>query len=248
MRPVNLLPAKSRPRGPSGGLQGSSYIVLGVLGVLLVAVVAYVLTVNSTNSKKDQTAKAKTETESAEARSRALGPYAEFARIKEARLASVRDLAATRVDFERMVREIAHVLPDDVWVKETEASALPSEQQGQDKLPTSAGAEGGPRLTLKGCAKNQDQVATMMVRLRGMYRAADVQLVESSRAEGGGGEGQGGGEAAGGGDVAPSGDSCGSSGDKSNYKFEVIVAFTATPPAVHEDGSQDAPASLGGGQ
>lgn len=247
MRPVNLLPSKHRPRGPSGGLQGSSYIVLGVLGVLLVALVAYVLTVNSTNSKKDQTAKAKTETESAEARSRALGPYAEFARIKEARLASVRDLAATRVDFERMVREVAHVLPDDVWLKDTEASALPSDQQEQDKLPLPPEAEGGPRLKLKGCAKSQDQVATMMVRLRGMYRATDVQLVESSRGEGDAGAAAAG-EGASGGGAEASADDCGASGGKSNYKFEVVVAFAAAPPGVHEDGSQEAPASLGGGQ
>src|SRR5205085_10091049 len=63
---VNLLPAKHRPRTPTGEQQGSAYIVVGVLGGLLLMVVLYVLTVNGINSRKGQVASANAETAAAQ--------------------------------------------------------------------------------------------------------------------------------------------------------------------------------------
>ena len=37
MKPVNLLPERHRPRTPTGGGKGSSYILLGALGAVLIA-------------------------------------------------------------------------------------------------------------------------------------------------------------------------------------------------------------------
>ena len=80
MNAVNLLPAKHRPRRPTGGQQGSAYVVVGILGGLLVMVVLYVLTVNAINSRKTQVATANAETAAAQARASALAPYGDRGR------------------------------------------------------------------------------------------------------------------------------------------------------------------------
>jgi Tfp pilus assembly protein PilN len=121
VKAVNLLPERHRPRRASGGRQGSSYAVLGVLGALLLALVVYVLTLNSINSGQDQIAVAKAETEQAQSQSRSLSAYGDFAKVKQKRVAAVTQLAKGRFDWERLVRELAHVLPENVWLVKTDA-------------------------------------------------------------------------------------------------------------------------------
>jgi Tfp pilus assembly protein PilN len=244
MRPVNLLPDDLRPRQVSGALKGSSYAVVGVLTGLFVMALVFVLSANSVNSKKTEIAEVTQETQEAEARAAALASYEQFARIKETRVASVSQLASQRFDWERMMREIALVLPEGTSLSELTAStpgATPAASAGAAAPapaptdPAATAAAGGPTLQLKGCAEDQPDVATLMVRLRGLYRAEEVELTESTAqtAETGAGP-------------AVSEGTTGATGcPGDSYQFDVKVIFAAADPT--DKDRLRAPARLGGG-
>ncbi|MDQ3936131.1 MAG: hypothetical protein M3340_16025, partial [Actinomycetota bacterium] len=181
MNAVNLLPAKHRPRTPTGGQQGSSYAVIGVLGVALVAVLVYALTVNSINTKKAAVAKTKAETVQAQKRAESLAAYGNFIQVKEQRVSSVKQLATGRIDWERLTLGLAHVLPPKVWLKSVNASSTgdPSGDSGS----AGAGAGGSPTMVMTGCAPSQSEVAVTLVRLRHLPNVADVTLASIAKPE-----------------------------------------------------------------
>lgn len=239
MRAVNLLPEKHRPRRPTGGGQGSSYILLGVLGALLVGVLLYVLTLNSINDSKGEIAEAKAQAQRADAEAQSLGAYGDFAKVARERVASVKTLAEGRFDWERLVRELAHVLPEDVWITNASAADSP-EAAGGSSAPAPAAATGapaatgGPVLTIQGCARDQSEVAVVLVRLRELQGSEDVKLAHSTRVSDE--------EAAQSASSSGSSD-CGTTDGKPNYSFEADVSFAAQP----SPGTGDVPRRLGGG-
>jgi len=244
MRPVNLLPERERAQAPVAA-GGSSYVVVGVLAALLLAVFAYVMTSNQINSRTGDIAKAEAEATQAETRAASFGPFQEFAQIKTARLASVKTLADTRFDWERLMRELALVLPSGSSLSSVTASsgegASATTSEGST-APTAAPADATapaaatPTLTLTGCATSQRRVAVMLVRLRQLHRAADVQLVDSTQPDTLPDASAG---------AAPPADATGCSG--SDYTFNASVTFGPAPPAELEDDDQAVPSSLGGG-
>src|SRR3954454_4619362 len=163
MKAVNLLPEKHRPRQPSGGGQGKGgYVVLGLLGAVLVGLLVYVLTLNSINDSRTKVTEATAEAARLNDQANSLGPYGDFAKIKAERVKSVMTLAQGRFDYERLVRELAHVLPPDVWLVNAAASAEGAPSSTPPSAPAPSGASGapgtapaaptGPTLTLQGCA------------------------------------------------------------------------------------------------
>lgn len=222
MRPVNLLPESQRRR-PTASDGKRSYIVLGVLGVLLAMSGLYVMTANKATSRVSDAAAASAEANRLEAEVAALGAFGDFAQIKETRVASVRQLAYGRFDWERLMRELAHVLPSNGWLQVVEASATGE----TDESSGVAEATGGPSATLSGCLPRQPDVADLMLRLRRMHRVEDVTLQESVLEDEQG---------------EPSVDNCGR-----YYHFEVTVSFAAAAPEEAPEGYRRVPASLGGG-
>src|SRR3954447_1836375 len=182
MNAVNLLPEKHRPRKPTGGKGGSGYVLLGVLGAVLLGVVGYVFTLNSINESKSKTTEARVEAARLSDQANSLGPYGDFAKIKAERVTSVKELASQRFDYERLVLELAHVLPHDVWLTSASASATgdPGSTSGAPAAaPTTPAA--APALTVQGCARDQSEVAVTLVRLRELQGASDVTLDHSTR-------------------------------------------------------------------
>jgi Tfp pilus assembly protein PilN len=223
MKPVNLLPESQRRRKPAGEGK-SAYVVLGVLATLLVMTAAYVLTANKVTSLDSDAAAAAAEADQLEARAAELGAFGDFAATKEARVASVRDLAETRFDWERFIRELALVFPRGGWVQAVNASTTGDLEGSTTPSDT---APSGPAANITGCMPRQSDVAKTMVRIRRMYRVEDVTLKESVMEDLGG---------------LPSVDSCGSF-----YKFDVTATFTPTVASEAPDGARRVPASLGGG-
>jgi Tfp pilus assembly protein PilN len=226
MKPVNLLPVDLRPRGAGASGSGNAYWVLAVLGVLVVGVFAYVLTTNQVTDRKAQLAEVEQETAAAQQRGERLAAFGNFTAAKATRMASVTQLAQSRFDWERFVRELAHVLPDHAWLTEVDASATGAEGASATSDPAAtadaASAAGSPTAALRGCAADQQDVATLLVRLRRLYRAQEVDLVDSSRSTDGGTDGCSG-----------------------RYAFDLKVTFAPIAPA--ETAARVA-ASLGGGQ
>ena len=140
--------------------------------------------------------------------------FGDFAGVKEARLSSVKELATSRLDWERLFRELAHVLPENVWLTGFDAQAADTEAAG-------AGGELGPKATLKGCADSHSRIADAMIRLRELHVAEDVELTQTTAGE----------EEEAGGTGAPAAPAATDSACGKYYSFEVAVTM-ATPVTV----------------
>ena len=144
MRAVNLLPEGDRVRGPAAVPAGSSRLVLGVLGALVLAVLVLVLSQNQITNHKAEIASASQEQKRAEQRAAQLGSFGEFSQIKKARVTSISTLAESRFDYERLMRELARVLPRDTWVTEVAASSTGSPDGAAPATPAPAPSSGAP--------------------------------------------------------------------------------------------------------
>jgi Tfp pilus assembly protein PilN len=224
MKPVNLLPEAQRRR-PASDDGRRAYAVLGVLGLLVVMTGLYVFTANQVTTRSAEAATAAAEADRLEAEVASLGAFGNFAQVKQTRVASVRQIAGERFDWERLMLELARVLPADGWLQAADASV--SGEVGDAAASDSSTGAGGPQANLVGCLPRQADVAELMLRLRRMHRVEDVTLSESVLEDEQG---------------APSVDGCGR-----YYKFDVNVSFTAAAPAEAPDGERRVPAALGGG-
>jgi Tfp pilus assembly protein PilN len=217
-------------------------MVLGILGLFLAAVVTYVLETNKITQAKTDIAVAEQKAADARAKTQQMGPFTNFAQIKQQRVASVKQLADGRFDWERTVRELAHVLPAGVWLRDFDASVAPT--ASGSSTPSEDGWT-GPSIKLHGCAQKQPQVAVMLVRLREMQGVHDVKLTDSTRGADPEGAAAGGAQ----GDSAESRpDGCGAHHARGNYEFNAVVEFEQPKPAAAptEDAGKT-PVRLGGG-
>jgi Tfp pilus assembly protein PilN len=151
-----------------------------VLAVLLVMVLAYVLTNNSINDAKEKTAQANADAAVAQAKVGQLQSFADFAALKQARFNAVESVALLRFDYERLMREVALVLPHD-----THLTTFTATSAGATASTGSATAV-GPALNVAGCAPSHQGVATVIVRLRQLHNVTDVELQSSTKASTGG--------------------------------------------------------------
>jgi Tfp pilus assembly protein PilN len=254
MRPVNLLPDELRPRKRAGEGRGQSHIVIAVLGVLLVMAVAYALSLNQVNSHKTEIAAAKSEIEKAKTQVSASTAFGDFHAIEQTRSASVKMLAGGRFDWERMMRELALVLPAHTWLLSANAASsadaagagasggasTPPPASGAAPSAAATGDSAGsgsvsPTLALKGCALRQNDVAVTLVRLRKLYRVDSVDLNESVQDTNDSG-------VQGSTDSAAGSDTCGSN----RFTFDISVTFSPGTDTDKPAGGK-VPAKLGGG-
>jgi Tfp pilus assembly protein PilN len=239
MRPVNLIPPEDR-RGEQAPLRTGPlpYVLLAGLVVLLLGVTAVVVTNNQITESKNEVAKLEGEDAAASAKAQRLAAYTQFRMMSEQRVETVSSLADSRFDWERVMRELALVLPDDVWLVGLTATAAPgvSVSGGEGGGSSMRGAIAGPALELSGCAKGQEAVAGFVTALKDIDGVTRVGVQSSELPE----EGKaGGGE---GGESGSSGDECRTR--DSIAKFEIVVAFDAAPVAETE-GEEAAPVATG---
>lgn len=173
MRPVNLIPPEER-RGDRAPLRRgpAAYALVGGLVAVLVLVVALVLTGNSVTEKESQLAALEAERDAAAQEAQALAPYAQFATLQQNRESTVISLADSRFDWERVLRELALVIPGDVWLVELIGAATGDAE----------GAEvGGPNLEIQGCARDHEAVARFIAALEDIDGVTRVGLSNSVR-------------------------------------------------------------------
>lgn len=240
MRPVNLLPEQYRPVVSTGGRSGSAYLVLGALALALVAVLAYVVTASQVSSRQAEAARLASEASAAEARVAALAPFGRFAELRATRTAAVEELARGRLDWERLSRELALLLPKGAWLSSlkgstnADAAAAASSPQPVTQAPAGSAEPAGPTVTLSGCARNQTTVADLLVRLRRLNGAQDVDLKHSQRSGNDDGDATQG--------------PAGAAGCGRLFSFEATVELTAPVGAEVTPGKDErVPVSLGGG-
>jgi Tfp pilus assembly protein PilN len=178
MRPLNLIPPEDR-RGENAPLRAGSlsYVIIGVLAAALIAVVALVMTSNDINENKSEIAGLQARQAVAQQTAQGLGPYSEFATLSENRNATVSELARSRFDWERVLREMALVIPADVTLQNLSAtSAGAPDASGATDTTGSA----GPSIDISGCTVGQEGVATLLAALRDIDGVTRVGMQSSS--------------------------------------------------------------------
>lgn len=229
MRPVNLIPSDDRRSGKTPvGSGPAAYMLVGALVLGLAAMVMLVLTNNKISDHKAEVADLKQQEVAVQARATELAAFTNFSSLEQSRRVTVKNLADSRFDWERVLRELSRTIPADVWLTDLNGAASSSSAAGATDTASAAGTSSiaGPSLTIQGCASGHDSVAGFLSSLRDIDGVTRVGLTSSERASGQSGGGGGG----------TSGDSAGGGGGSTDCrtrdfiaKFEVVVAFDNAP-------------------
>lgn len=222
MRPVNLIPREDR-RGDQAPLRTGAlvYLVVGAFVAVLIGVTSLVLVGNTIEERKVELSQLEREDAEAVAEAQRLTPYVQFRSLSEQRVQTVASLADSRFDWERVMRELALILPSDVWLVKLEGSATPEATEGSGGGSLRASTP-GPALQLEGCAKGQEGVAEFVTALKDIDGVTRVGVESSELPDGANGAG------------GPEGSTDECRTREFIAKFGIVVAFDAAPVAAAE--------------
>jgi len=257
MRPVNLIPPEERRGEHTPTRTGPlAYVVVGVLAAGLLGVSAVVLTGNQISDRKAEIANLEAQQASLQQQSARLSSYTDFASLKQARVETVTQLSESRFDWERVLREIAIVIPNDMWLTDLTGQVGSGDGTTSSPAPSSSSSSGtgvsqssiaAPSLHMSGCAASHDAVARFAASLKDVDGLTRV-VIDSSGRPGAGTSGT----------AAPAPSGTGTTGCAEGgfgVTFEITAAFddaaaattettapappgTTTPPASTADQSQ----------
>jgi Tfp pilus assembly protein PilN len=189
MRPVNLIPPEAR-RGEKAPMRTGalSYVIVAVLAVALLGVTGAVLTNNQVSDRKAEKSGLESELAEAQAQARRVSSYADFASLQQAREQTVATLAQSRFDWERVLRELAIVIPEDVWLTQLTATVSPAVQLSDSDSSSSSSSSvsgldsvQGPSLQMEGCGDGHEAVARFLAALRDIDGVTRVSVLNSDR-------------------------------------------------------------------
>ena len=180
MRAVNLLPRDGRAKRTTAE-QAPIFVGLGLL--LVVSVVLCVMFLGASASVKDE----QNALGDAKAQLAQLPPLpkaqtaieAGLAGEQKARVSAVTSALSRRVSWDRVLREFATVLPDDVWLTSLSAHAPSSPASAAPAAPAAPGAA-PDGFVISGYTYSQDGVARLLSRLNVLPDLTNVQLQTSS--------------------------------------------------------------------
>lgn len=180
MRAVNLLP-RVEARRSFGGPQTRIAVAAGA-AVLVTTAALGALALSAAGTATDRLA----ELDSLEAQlsavpepaRRSSSTAAALAGEKSARIGALSAALAGRIGWDRVLRQISLVLPEDVWLTSLQGAAAAADAAG-------ATATGAPRLTLVGSTYSQEGVARLLARLEVVPALENVQLQGSTAVEDG---------------------------------------------------------------
>ncbi|MGH2965394.1 MAG: hypothetical protein ACRDMH_08435 [Solirubrobacterales bacterium] len=191
MRPVNLIPPEER-RGERAPMRTGplAYVVVAVLAVGLVAVTLTVVASNQVSDRKAEKASLESQVAEAQAAATQVQSFADFASVQQTREATVSTLAQSRFDWERVLRELAIVIPHDVWITNLNATVS---ADAASALGTSSGASSsssasavsdtitGPSLEIQGCAGGHEAVARFLAVVHDIDGVTRATVMSSER-------------------------------------------------------------------
>jgi Tfp pilus assembly protein PilN len=206
MRAINLLPRddgrRTKPKPPN------AVILTGVIGAVIVTALTcglFLMAHGSVRGKQaeldglqQELAAIPTPAQDQVTRADAL------AADKQARITALNAALARRVAWDRVLREFAMVLPDDVWLQKVSGqpptlstsltgptAAAPSASASSSAAtgapaPPNAASDGDVMFVVEGYTYSQDGVARLLTRMQVVPDFEHVQLMSSDRAEVGG--------------------------------------------------------------
>jgi Tfp pilus assembly protein PilN len=225
VRPVNLIPEDER-RGDSSPLRTgpAAYLVVGVLAAIFLVVVMVAYTGKQIDDKAADKQALEQELAEATEKTESLREFAEFRSVHDTRTATVRALAESRFDWERVMRELSLVIPDNVWLVNLTGTVSPAVSLDDGAEIAIRDSVAGPALELVGCTTGQDDVAAFVAALEDIDGVTRVGFESSLKGED---------------DVADSasgGEEDASDGETQDcrtrgfiYQFKIVVAFDAVP-------------------
>jgi Tfp pilus assembly protein PilN len=243
VRPVNLIPPDER-RGDRAAIRtgSASYVVVAALGVALLAAIALAFTSKQVSDRKQQETDLQQEEQQATARAQSLKSFTDFRAVQESRAATVTSLAQSRFDWQRVLNELARVLPSDVWLTQLEGTVSPDVSvDGGVDISMRAEAS-GPALSIVGCASSQDAVAGFVSDLQDIDGVTRVGVQSSERTD------EPNTATASGPAATTSGSASAGSTDCRTRdfitKFEILAAFDSVPTPATASAAPSVPSSI----
>jgi Tfp pilus assembly protein PilN len=184
VRAVNLLPRdeqRERLQGarPSLLLAGGGVIVATAFAMFLASSAA-----GDASDSRTELQAVETEIANLPKVEDAIVTHGTIVRERSDRVAALSAALSTRVPFDRVLREISFVLPEDVWLTQLDAIAPAS------VVPAAAGAAPPPPpsttpagVTIEGATYSHDSVARVLARLSVVPSLENVRLTSSARVE-----------------------------------------------------------------
>jgi Tfp pilus assembly protein PilN len=184
MRAVNLLPRDLERQRSEGG-RAPLFVAGG--GVAAFTAAAVVLFLSASGSVSEQRSQLES-VEAAIARLPAPGPQAvspgAVAQERTDRVTALSAALSTRTAVDRLLRELALVLPEDAWLTGLSAAApVTASPAGAPPGGTAPAAAATPGVTIQGATYSHESVARVLARLAALPTLTDVRLTASARVE-----------------------------------------------------------------
>jgi Tfp pilus assembly protein PilN len=198
MRAVNLLP---RDDAAQGRKVPPLPVLVGCVGTVLVAAVIAVLFLSASSgvaAKQRALEQAQANLAAMPTPVPASPVVAELPQQRQTRVTALSTVLAQRVAWDRLLREVSQVVPNDVWLLSMNALAPSLSSAG----PGAGGAAAQQGFTVTGCTYSQDSVARFLARLSVVPDLTGMTLGKSEASDSGAAGGSSGG---GGGGLCPIG-------------------------------------------
>jgi len=180
MRAVNLLP-RDEQRASFGG-RGTRIAVAGAVGFVLVSalLVTSMLSAGGSVADKQNTLEGLRSSFAAlpQPSEEDSTASAQLSNEKSLRIVALSGALGGRVAWDRVLREVSLVLPDDVWLTSLSATSPAAAAAAAGGAPTSAGAP--TSFSLSGATYSQPAVARLLSRLSVVPDLSNVTLESSA--------------------------------------------------------------------
>jgi Tfp pilus assembly protein PilN len=224
MRPVNLIPAEDR-RGDRAPMRtgATSYVLLGALALGLIGIIAVALTSKQISDRESEVTRLQSELAAATVKADSLRAFTDFRAIQQSRTTTIASLAQSRFDWERVLNELALVIPSNVWLLKMTGTVNPAVQLEEGAEIQARSTVPGPALEIIGCGPDQDAVAGFIASLEDIDGVTRVGLASSSQSD----QEESGGDVTAGAATGQKVEDCRT--ESFIYQFEIVVAFDAVP-------------------
>ena len=181
MRAVNLIPGDERQaRFESGRLP----ILAAAGGIVVVTAAAFFLS-NSASSSANET---RVELQAVEAAIAQLPKEGDssasvgtFVQERSERVAALAAALKSRAPFDRLLREVSYVVPENAWLTRLEVTAPVASGPVDPTAPPPVAVESG--VTIQGATYSHEGVAAVLARLSVVPSLADVRLTSTAIVE-----------------------------------------------------------------